>query len=455
VPHFEKMLYDQAQLVLAYLDAVQVSGEAYHATVAEDTLDYVRRDLTDAAGAFYSAEDADSLAPDEAGEGHAGEKREGAFYVWTTAEIDRLLGGDAELVRRRFGVEESGNALADPQGEFRGQNLLYVAQSVDDVAARAGRPAEDVVAALARARQTLFDARARRPRPHLDDKVITAWNGLMIAAFARAARVLVESPRRREWLESATRAAEAVRTRLWQPDRRRLLRRYRDGEAAIDAFCEDYACLAWGLTELFQASGDGRWLDWALELTAIQTDLFFDPADGGWFSTTGEDASVLLRLKEDYDGAEPAAASIAVRNLITLGRITGDQDLVARAGRTLERYGTRIGQVARVMPFMMSNIVRWHAAPVEIVLVGAPRPDEYALEAIVARHYLPWAVQIPIRGDETREGLARLPWLQAMSAPEGHEAVYICREFTCQAPMTDAESLYRELDAVAAPHRIL
>jgi hypothetical protein len=455
VPHFEKMLYDQAQLVLAYLDAVQVSGEAYYATVAEDTLDYVRRDLTDAAGAFYSAEDADSLAPDEAGERHAGEKREGAFYVWTTAEIDRLLGEDAELVRRRFGVEEPGNALADPQGEFRGQNLLYVAQSVDDVAARAGRPAEDVVAALARARQTLFDARARRPRPHLDDKVITAWNGLMIAAFARAARGLVESPRRREWLESATRAAESARARLWQPDRRRLLRRYRDGEAAIDAFCEDYACLAWGLTELFQASGDGRWLDWALELTAIQTDLFFDPADGGWFSTTGEDASVLLRLKEDYDGAEPAAASIAVRNLITLGRIAGDQDLVARAGRTLERYGTQIGRVARVMPFMMSNIARWHAAPVEIVLVGGPRPDEYALEAIVARHYLPWAVQIPIRGDETRAGLARLPWLQAMRASEGHEAVYICREFTCQAPMTEAESLYRELDAVAAPRRIL
>jgi uncharacterized protein YyaL (SSP411 family) len=455
VPHFEKMLYDQAQLVLAYLDAAQVSEEAYYASVAEDTLDYVLRDLADAEGAFYSAEDADSVAPDEAGEAHAGEKREGAFYVWTAAEIDRLAGDDAALVRRRFGIEDAGNALADPQGEFRGQNLLFVAQSVEDVAARAGQTADEVVAVLARARQALFDARARRPRPHLDDKVITAWNGLMIAAFARAGRVLVESPRRREWLDAATRAARAVRARLWQPDRRRLLRRYRDGESAIDAFCEDYACLVWGLTELFQATGDGHWLDWALELTAIQTGLFHDESDGGWFSTTGEDPTVLLRLKEDYDGAEPAAASVTVRNLLTLGRIIGDRELIERAGRTLERYGTQIGRVTRIMPFMVSNVARWHAAAAEIVLVGESRPDEYALEPIVARHYLPWAVQIPIRSGETRVTLGRLPWLQAMRAPEGREAVFICREFVCQAPIVDAETLYRELDALAAPRRVL
>ena len=473
VPHFEKMLYDQAQLVLAYLDASQVSAEPYYATVAEDTLDYVLRDLTDAEGAFYSAEDADSPVPDtaEASTEHD-ESREGAFYVWTAADIDRLLGDDAGLVRRRFGVEDGGNALADPQGEFRGQNILYVAQSLDDVAARSGRPVEEVMAALGRAREVLAGARAARPRPHLDDKVITAWNGLMIAAFARAGRVLVGSPLRRGWIDAAIRAAHAVRTRLWQPDRRRLLRRYRDGEAAIDAFCEDYACLVWGLIELFQVTGDGAWLDWALELTEIETELFFDPADGGWFSTTGEDASVILRLKEDYDGAEPSAASVTVRNLLTLGRLVGDGDLVGRAGRTLERYGTQIGRVTRVMPLMVSNVARWHAGSVEIVRVGEARAEEYALEAIIASHYLPWAVYIPVPGFRgsgvpgfagsevhglpgSRAGLARLPWLEAMPASPGGETVYICRDFTCQAPITEAETLYRELDAVAAPHRIV
>ena len=454
VPHFEKMLYDQAQLALAYLEAAQASGDIDYASVAEDTLDYVRRDLTDADGAFYSAEDADSpVHGADAADGHA--MREGAFYVWSSAEIDRLLGADADVVRRRFGIEDGGNAPADPQGEFRGQNLLYVAQSVDDVAARAGRAADDVVTTLARARQTLFEARASRPRPHLDDKVITAWNGLTIAAFARAGRTLVGSPRRDQWLEAATRAATSVRARVWRPERRRLLRRYRDGEAAVEAFCEDYACLVWGLTELFEATGDGRWLDWAVDLTEVQTALFFDEADGGWFSTTGEDASVLLRLKEDYDGAEPAAASVTVRNLITLGRITGDQDLVARAGRTLERYGSQMGRVTRVMPFMVSNIARWHATPAELVLVGEGGPDVAALEAVVARHYLPWTVQLPIRSAEQRATLGRLPWAQAMTTPNGRAAAYLCRDFTCQAPASDPAALDAELSALAAPRRIL
>jgi len=455
VPHFEKMLYDQAQLVLAFLDAAQVSGESYYASVAEDTLDYVLRDLTDASGGFYSAEDADSAVPGDDDDIHGKEQREGAFYVWTAAEIDALIGGDADVVRKRFGVEPDGNALADPQGEFRGQNILYVAQSVEDLAVRVGRRVEDVLHVLASARKALFEARAIRPRPHLDDKIITAWNGLMIAAFARAGRVLAESPRRAEWVEAARRAATAVRDRLWQADRRRLLRRYREGEAAIDAFCEDYACLVWGLVELFQATGEGTWLDWALELTDVQTTLFFDEVDGGWFSTTGEDATVLLRLKEDYDGAEPAASSVTVRNLLTLGRLVGDDTLVARAGRTLERYGTGIGRVTRVMPLMVSNIARWHAGSVEIVVAGEDGPDAYALEPVIARYYLPFAVQVPIRSEAQRAGLSRLPWLQAMPVPEGHAAVYVCRDFACQAPITDMESLTSELDALSSPRRIL
>src|SRR5262245_29636779 len=171
VPHFEKMLYDQAQLVLAYLEAAQASGEEFYAVVAEDTLAYVLRDMTSAEGAFYSAEDADSKDA-------AGHQREGAFYTWTASDIDTLLGDDAPIVRRFYGVEDEGNALADPQGEFRGENILYIAQGIDDIAARTGRTADDVMEALACSRDTLAEARAGRPRPHLDDKILTAWNGL-------------------------------------------------------------------------------------------------------------------------------------------------------------------------------------------------------------------------------------------------------------------------------------
>jgi uncharacterized protein YyaL (SSP411 family) len=463
VPHFEKMLYDQAQLVLAFLDAAQTSGESFFTDVAEDTLAYVHRDLTSPDGAFYSAEDADSAAPEKAegqtpkAEGEAREKKEGAFYVWAASDIDRRLEDDAPIARRRFGIEDAGNALADPQGEFRGQNILYVAQSADDIAARTGKSPADVAATLERARARLFEARAARPRPHLDDKVITAWNGMMIAAFARAARVLVETPRRAEWFDAARRAARAVLEHVWRPDEKRLLRRYRDSEAAVDGFCEDYACLIWGLLELFQASGEASWLERARELTAVQIDLFFDERDGGWFNTTGRDPSVLLRLKEDYDGAEPGAASVSVRNLLVLGNLTGDAAYVERAQRTLERYGSQIGRVVRVMPFMVTNVIYWHARKLQFVIVG-PRqsPDTSALERTAARRYLPFAAMIPVEPGAPQQALSkRLPWLGSMAERDGRPSAYVCYDFTCQAPVTDPAALDQQLTEIASPRRIV
>jgi uncharacterized protein YyaL (SSP411 family) len=456
VPHFEKMLYDQAQLVLAYLEAAQASGEQFFATIAEDTLDYVLRDLTAPDGGFYSAEDADSLVPGDQGPGTKDQgphKREGAFYVWTAAEIDALLGDDAPIVRRRFGIEDSGNAPADPQGEFVGQNLLYVAQSVEDIAARSGRSHDEVVAALTRARTVMFDEREKRPRPHRDDKVIAAWNGLMIAAFARAGRQLVDSPRRQEWRDAAERAAAAVESRLWQPERRRLLRRYRDGEAGIDAFCEDYACVAWGYLELFQMNGEARWLDRAIEITAAQTELFFDPHDGGWFSTTGGDPTVLLRLKEDYDGAEPSAGSVSVQNLIALGRLTGEQAFIDHARRTLERYGPGLAQVARVMPLMLANAAKWHSPPLEIVIAGArDAADTLSLERVRERRYLPGAVTIPASGQPPP---AAMPWLSAMKARDGKAMAYVCQNFACQEPVGDPDAFERQLKDASEPRRIV
>jgi hypothetical protein len=246
VPHFEKMLYDQAQLVLAYLEAAQASGDQFYADVAADTLAYVARDLTDEQGGFYSAEDADSVPPEHASDPHP-HKSEGAFYIWRDEEIREVLGADAEVFRIRFGILPDGNAPFDPQEEFVGRNLLYTARSLDEIVSATAKSREEIDAALARARAKLLERRSTRPRPHLDDKILTAWNGLMIAAFARASRVLGRADLVRsaddagpdqaqptDPLAIARRAALFVWKHLWNADTQTLLRRYRNGDAAVE-----------------------------------------------------------------------------------------------------------------------------------------------------------------------------------------------------------------------------
>jgi uncharacterized protein YyaL (SSP411 family) len=442
VPHFEKMLYDQAQLVLAYLEAGQATGEEFYSDVAEDTLAYVLRDMTHPQGGFYSAEDADSVPPEQAGAA-APHKSEGAFYIWSDEEVASLLGGDADVARRRFGIRPGGNAPHDPQGEFTGKNLLYTAASLEEVAAATGRPVEEVTAALRRIRERLFAQRQQRPRPHLDDKILTAWNGLMIAAFARAARVRPASPASSVYLAAAVRAASFMKTTLWTDNR--LLRRYRDGEAAIDAYAEDYAYLIWGLLELFQATGDASWLEWALELRERQDDKFWDARDGGWFSTTGEDPTVLLRLKEDYDGAEPAASSVATLNALTIAHLTGDTTARQRAERTLERYGTRLGAAARAVPMMLCALSGWHAGYSQIVIAGASDAAS-ALRQEVARYYLPFSILVPVTPGAAQDALARvLPFITGMKPRTDAAAAYVCRDFACRQPVTTARDLAREL----------
>jgi uncharacterized protein YyaL (SSP411 family) len=447
VPHFEKMLYDQAQLVLAYLEAFQATADDFYATVAEDTLHYVLRDMTDAEGGFYSAEDADSIPPERAGSA-AAHKSEGAFYIWAHDEIQRLLGGDADVARRRFGIEKDGNAPQDPQEEFTGKNLLYVAQSVEEVATRTGLSAAAVEEALGRIRTALFDARKNRPRPHLDDKVLTAWNGLMIAAFARAARVLPQSADADRYRGAALKAARFIRDRLWHPSRATLLRRYRDGDAAIEGYAEDYAFLIWGLRELFEATGSAEWLEWAIELQRRQDELFWDEADSGWFSTTGQDPTVLLRLKEDYDGAEPAASSIAALNVLALAHLTGDEAYRQKAQRTLARFGTRAGAAGRVIPMMLCALSAFHSPSMQIAVVGGRNSAQVReLEREIAGHYLPFAVHVPVDPDATQEGLKRvLPFVDGMKA-HGGGAVYVCREFACRQPVGSVEALRAELIA--------
>jgi len=440
VPHFEKMLYDQAQLVLAYVEAAQLTGDAFFADVAIDTLDYVRTDLTDEGGGFFSAEDADSVPPEQAADAHA-HKMEGAFYIWREDEIREVLGPDAEVFIARYGVRPDGNAPFDPQSEFVHKNLLYTARPIEEIAAATGLPVDEIGASLRRSREALRLRRASRPRPHLDDKVLTAWNGLMIAAFARAARVLEGGAR---FLDDARRAAEFVHAKLFDSASGVLLRRYRKGEAGVEGYAEDYAYLIFGLLELFQADGDPRWLEWAQTLQHRQNSLFWDPVEGGWFSTTGKDDSVLLRLKEDYDGAEPAASSISILNLLALSHLSPDES--QQIELTLGSFASRAARSGRTVPMMLAALSTYHAGMPQVVVVGDRTSDRtQALLDVVRRHYLPTAVVVPV-DTANRERLDHLlPWMAAMKERDGGATAYVCRDFSCQAPTGDREDFDRQL----------
>ena len=455
VPHFEKMLYDQAQLTLAYAEAAQVTGDRFYADVAFDTLAYVRRDLTDAEGGFYSAEDADSIPPEHAGDAGA-HKMEGAFYIWTDEEVGDVLGVHADAFRERFGVRPGGNAPFDPQNEFANKNLLHTARPLADVAEKAGLSALEVVEVLEGARQALFERRSMRPRPHLDDKILTAWNGLTIGAFARVARTV---PGAEDFLEDAVRAARFVRRNLWNPVTATLLRRYRQGDAKVDGYAEDYAYLIFGLLELFQAGGDPEWLQWALQLQERQDALFWDDVDGGWFSTTGRDPSVLLRLKEDYDGAEPAASSVSALNLLTLahlfssgppegGHYEGEQRFDEKIRQTFGGFASRAGQMGRGIPMMLAALSTYHAGMPQIVLVAEPHADDTkAMQTVLQGLYLPTAIVVPVL-PQHRETLSRLlPWVSSMRMVEGRATAYVCRDFTCQSPTTSPEELAAQLSS--------
>ncbi|HKB13893.1 MAG TPA: thioredoxin domain-containing protein [Vicinamibacterales bacterium] len=449
VPHFEKMLYDQAQLVAAFIEGSLACGDSFYAEVAEDTLLYVMREMTDAGGGFYSAEDADSVpaeTPDSV-------KKEGAFYLWRADEVDALLGDDAAVVKLRFGIAAGGNAPDDPHQEFVGKNLLYVARSIADIATQTGKSNDQVVEILNRARVTMFEARLERPRPHRDDKILTAWNGLMIGAFARMARLLrgfgpQGAAAGEPYLVAARRAASFIRERMWNADSRTLLRRYRDGVAEIDAYAEDYAYLINGLLDLFQTDPAPMWLEWAIALQHRQDELFWDDGAGGWFSTTGRDPSVLLRMKEDYDGAEPTASSVSVLNLLVLSHLVDDRDWTDRIDKTLRYFASRLEQMGRGVPMMAAALATRLAGVQQIVIAAADGGDP-ALERAVAKSYLPFAIQLRMTPASQPALAGSLPFVAAMRPVDGATAVYICRDFTCRQPVTTVEALQQELGTTA------
>jgi uncharacterized protein YyaL (SSP411 family) len=459
VPHFEKMLYDQAQLAAAYLDAFQITHEALFETVARDILDYVHLDMTAKAGGFYSAEDADSEIPvaavydrrnEEAGHpagpdgGHRPpqhKKAEGAFYVWSKEEIDTALGADAEIFNFHYTVKPEGNVPAggDPHGEFTGKNILIELGDLAQTAKHAGKSEAEVAELLGKSRRTLFAIRSKRPRPHLDDKIITAWNGLMISAFARAAQVLNDS----SYLEAATRAGRFIRSELYDPSRKVLFRNYREARSSVEGFADDYAFLIQGLLDLYEASFDVLWLRWAEELQETQDRLFFDEARGGYFNGAGNDPSILLRLKEDNDSAEPAASSVAALNLLRLAQVRNDARDYDRAEKTIDAFAPQISHFAGAMPQMLVALELSLSSPRQIVIAGdRDSPATRALLEEVHRHFVPNKVLLLADGGEGQRYLEeKLEPLRGMKRVDDRPTAYVCENFTCKAPITDPNAL--------------
>ena len=466
VPHFEKMLYDQAQIAVNALEAKQATGDERYAWIARDIFDYVLRDLAHPDGGFYSAEDADSVPREAAMSGEwasDGEKNgrhavEGAFYVWTQAELAEVLGADAPMFAAHYGVAENGNVPAelDPQGELRGKNVLMQRQSIVTTARAYQLDIVEANDRLLASLEKLRAARVKRPRPMRDDKIITAWNGLMISALAKGAQVLREVERtekeneneeRERLLRAAVTAAEFLQRELYDAGRGVLYRNWRDGRGRSEGFAEDYAFLVQGLLDLYEASFDERWLRWAMRLQRTMDETFWDDADGGYFNSRASDTSIVLRLKEDYDGAEPTASSVAAMNLLRFAGMVGHGEASAasaeKARRCILAFRGQWERAAHALPQMLCALELALDAPRHVVIAGDPASEEFQTLAAVVHEKLGPRRLLMAAGGETLSQHA--PWIAAMRPIEGRPTAYVCEEFSCQAPVTGAEELRRLL----------
>jgi hypothetical protein len=426
VSHFEKMLYDQAQLAWAYLEAHQLTGEPRYAGTARGTFDYVMRDLSSPEGGFHSAEDADS------------EGEEGRFYVWTPSQLADVLGDDdAALFARRYGVT--------PQGNFEhGASVLYEGRSVADLARERHLDGHELSARLDASRAKLLAARSRRPRPHLDDKVLASWNGLMISACARGARVLGDAA----LAERAARAGEFVWAKLWNAGARELRRRWRDGEAAMTGQLDDYADVALGFLDLYGATLAPVWLERSADLTGAMVERFEDRDAGGFFESPQGDASIRLRLKDGYDGAELAGNSVAAWVVQALGNLLDRAEWREAAARAFAYYSRRLAEAPAMMPQMLVAMDLARTAPRHVVIVGQPSsPDTRALVAEFNRRFLPHDLLVVTgEGEERRRIESLVPFVQGMVARNGRATAYVCVDYACRMPVQDPEAFAAQLD---------
>ncbi len=427
VPHFEKMLYDNAQLAATYLDAAVATGREDFAAVARTTLDYLAREMTAPGGGFFSATDADSAAPE-------GEMIEGYFYTWTPDEVARVVGDrHAALAAGRWGI--------DAAGQLDGRSVPYLARPLASVAREVGMSAADATQAMESARVELYAARAKRPAPLCDDKVVTGWNGLAISAFARGALLLDEEAYRRRAMEAAT----FVLGNLCRDGA--LLRSFRLGRARHAAVLDDYAFVIQGLLDLFEADSDPRWLREALALQSRQDEEFWAEVDGGYFATSRRAEILLLREMPDYDGAEPSGNSVAALNLVRLALLIDHDSFWTRLEALLAAFDARLRHAEVPLPKMLVALYAYHHRPRQVLLV---RPDNGSDASLLAEvRAMPASRRVLVRARESE--LATLgdlvPWLQGKRVLAARATAYVCDEGRCQQPTSDATELRRQLRA--------
>jgi uncharacterized protein YyaL (SSP411 family) len=428
VPHFEKMLYDNALLATVYLEASQATGRADLAAVTRRTLDWLARDMTAPEGGFYAAVDADS------------EGEEGRFYLWTPDELAGILDpSSARLMAAHLGVTAA--------GAVDGRSVLHRAESIDAVAAREGMSPGAARAALEGGRARLLAARARRPTPHTDHKLIVAWNGLAISAFARAGEVLAEPA----YIERARRAAGSI-LRATRSDR--LPRSLLDGTAGGRGYLEDYAFFIAGLLDLFEATGEPHWLDRALALQEVLDARFADVA-GGYFRTADDAEPLLVREKPDFDGAEPSGNSVALRNLLRLHELTGDDGFRAGSERLLRAFGPALARGPRALPQLLCGVDFFLDRPKEIVVVTPPAGGAEPLLAALRTRFVPnRALVVVAEGAPQRALAATVPLVAEKVALGGRPTAYVCERRVCQRPTSDPDAFARELERVTPLARV-
>ncbi len=425
VPHFEKMLYDNSQLSLLYLEAYQATGEDFYRQVAENTLQYVQREMTHPEGGFYSTQDADS------------EGEEGKFFIWSKKEIEDVLGSDAPPFIRYYGVSELGN--------FEGHNILNVKESLATVAESLHLAEEELAESLARSRQKLFEVREKRIHPGRDEKILTSWNGLMLKSFAVAGRVLNNA----SYTESAVNNAEFVLKFLKKDGR--LLRTFKDDDkgkqAKLNGYLEDYAFFADGLLALYEATFDLRWLEEAIKLADRIVDQFWEPQIHGFYDTSADHEQLVARPRNFMDNAIPSGSSVAADVLLRLALFTGDPNDQYRpvAGAALRNLGATASQHPTAFGRLLSALDFYMGKPKEIVIVGeAEAPDTLALLQTVYSRYMPNKV-VMLYLPKIEEIEARWPLLQGRSRLEGKATAYVCENYACQLPVNSPEELAKQL----------
>ncbi|MCZ6768718.1 MAG: thioredoxin domain-containing protein, partial [Acidobacteria bacterium] len=419
VPHFEKMLYDNALLSRLYLEAYQVTGDTYYREIVEETLEYVKREMMDPSGGFYSSQDADS------------EGEEGKFYVWTPAQVEAVLGREvASVFNPYFDVTDSGN--------FEGKSILHHRMTLGELSQSLGKSGEELKGFLDQARRKLLEARQERVKPPLDDKVLTAWNGMMLTSFAEAAFVLHDS----KLLEIAVKNAEFLASAIMVEGR--LLRSWRQGKAHLNGYLEDYALVIEGWLATYQATGDMRWLDHACRLMERQFELFQDEEGNDFYFTSSDHETLLIRQKQYQDNATPAGAGVTCLNLLRLSVLLGKQEYRELAQSMLHQVSGGLSQFSSAFGYWLQALEFLLSPAQEIAVLGKASEREALLQPVRER-FLPNKV-LAFLQEPDAELVQKIPLLDGKTAIDDRATVYVCRNYACQEPATTVEGLERVLE---------